>query len=78
MAFVYYNPNPTGRMVGDCAVRAISKALDIDWELAYAKIIVNGFRMGDMPSSDSVWGSCSSSAGLFLRRAAGPVSRICQ
>lgn len=37
MAFIYYNPNPMSRIVGDCAVRAISKALDIDWELAYAK-----------------------------------------
>lgn len=57
MAFIYYNPNPTGRSVGDCAVRAISKALKIDWETAYISIIMNGFSMGDMPSSDSVWGS---------------------
>jgi hypothetical protein len=67
MAYVYYNPNPTGRMVGDCAIRAISKALDIDWELAYAKVIVNGFRMGDMPSSDSVWGSVLRQNGFYMR-----------
>ena len=30
--WVWYNPSPTGRNVGDCAVRAIAKALDIDWE----------------------------------------------
>lgn len=52
-----YNPSPTGRRVGDCAVRAIAKALDIDWEQAYAKIAIDGFLMGDMPSSDSVWGA---------------------
>lgn len=52
-----YNPNPTGRSVGDCAVRAVSKALGIDWQKAYALIAVNGFAMGDMPSSNSVWGS---------------------
>jgi hypothetical protein len=65
MAYIYYNPNPTGRMVGDCTVRAISKALDIDWELAYAKVIVNGFRMGDMPSSDSVWGAVLRQHGFY-------------
>lgn len=63
--WIRYNPNPTGRTVGDCAVRAISKALDIDWELAYAKIIVNGFRMGDMPSSDAVWGSVLRMNGFY-------------
>lgn len=53
--FRYYNPNPTGReSVGDCSVRAISKALGIPWEDAYAKLAVNAFRMGDMPSSNSV------------------------
>ena len=52
-----YNPNPTGRKVGDCAIRAVAKALDTDWETAYAMITINGFSMGDMPSSDSVWGA---------------------
>lgn len=52
-----YNPNPVGRRVGDCAVRAIAKALDVDWETAYLKNIINGFQMGDVPPSDSVWGA---------------------
>ena len=55
--WIKYNPNPVGRQVGDCAVRAISKALGVDWETAYALIASNGFLMGDMPSSDSVWGA---------------------
>ena len=55
--FIHYNPNPTERIVGDCAVRAVAKALNIDWETAYSEIVVNGFLMADMPSSDSVWGS---------------------
>ena len=55
--FVQYNPNPTGRFVADCAVRAISKALDIDWETAYAKLAMNGYAMGDMPNANSVWGA---------------------
>ena len=30
--WVKYNPNPAGRQVGDCAVRALTKALNIDWD----------------------------------------------
>lgn len=55
--FIEWNNNPVGRRVGDCSVRAISKALDVDWETAYAMIASNGFAMGDMPSSNSVWGA---------------------
>lgn len=55
--WIEYNPNPTGRRVGDCSVRAVSKALGVDWERAYALNTANGFLMGDMPHSDSVWGS---------------------
>lgn len=52
-----YNPNPAGRSVGDCAVRAVSAALGTDWETAYKMIADAGFRMADMPSSNSVWGA---------------------
>ena len=55
--WVRYQPNPCGRNVGDCAVRAISKALGMDWETAYAVIVSAGFDMCDMPSSNSVWGA---------------------
>lgn len=57
MAFIEYNPNPVGRRVGDCAVRAVAKALKLDWETAYVLLTINGFSMGDMPSADSVWDS---------------------
>lgn len=67
MSFIYFNPNPVMRIVGDCAVRAVSKALDISWEDAYAKIIVNGFRMGDMPSADSVWGAVLRQNGFYKK-----------
>lgn len=30
--FQYYNANPLGRNVDDCAVRAISKATDKSWD----------------------------------------------
>lgn len=65
--WIKYNPNPTGRSVGDCAVRAVAKALDTDWEQAYALIVINGFAMGDMPSSDSVWGAVLREHGFYRK-----------
>ena len=62
-----YNPNPTGRNVGDCAVRAISKALGTDWETAYTMMVNNGYDMGDMPSSDSVWGAVLRQHGFYRK-----------
>ena len=55
--YVNWNPNPIQVRVSDCAVRAIAKALDISWEMAYVKLSVNGFLMGDIISSDLVWGA---------------------
>lgn len=63
--WVLYNPNPAGRMVGDCAVRAVAKALDTTWEDAYALIAANGYAMGDMPSSNSVWGAVLRQNGFY-------------
>lgn len=63
--WIHFNNNPTSRNVGDCSVRAVSKALNISWEDAYAKIASNGYAMGDMPSSDSVWGSVLRQNGFY-------------
>ena len=50
----YYNPNPLGRSVGDCAVRAVAAALGVDWESAYSMLASNGYLMGDLPQANSV------------------------
>lgn len=63
--WMYYQPNPCGRSVGDCSVRAISKALGISWEEAYNIICEAGFKMCDMPSSDSVWGAVLRTNGFY-------------
>lgn len=63
--WVRYNPNPAGRSVGDCAVRAVAKALNTDWETAYKMICDAGFNMADMPSSDSVWGAVLRGNGFY-------------
>ena len=65
MAYIQYNPNPMSRNVGDCSVRAIAKALDTDWETAYIRIMTNGYAMGDMPSSDAVWGAVLRQNGFY-------------
>ena len=65
--FREYNPNPASRRVGDCAVRAVAKALNTDWETAFAMIASNAFAMGDMPSSDSVWGAVLRQNGFYRK-----------
>lgn len=65
MMWVKFQPNPCGRNVGDCAVRAIAAALNVDWETAFELIATNAFQMSDMPSSDSVWGSVLRQNGFY-------------
>ena len=60
-----YNPNPLARRVGDCAVRAVSAALGVDWETAYVMLAVNGFAMGDLQNSNSVIGSVLRQHGFY-------------
>ena len=55
--WIRYNPNPCGRSVSDCAVRAIAKALKIDWEEAYLILCKAGFQMCDLPNADATWGA---------------------
>lgn len=65
MPWKHFNNNPVQRSVGDCAVRALSVALGLTWEEAYALIAANGFAMGDMPSSNSVWGAVLRQNGFY-------------
>ncbi len=55
--YIPYNPNPAKKCVGDCTVRAISKALNQDWEQTYAGLTAYGFMLSDMPSANHVWGT---------------------
>lgn len=61
MRFEFYNENPAGRNVGDCTVRAISKALGQSWDATYWNLCIEGNLLKDMPSSNAVWGA-------YLRR----------
>lgn len=55
--FIRYNSNPYGSRVGDCVIRAISTAIGMEWEDVYINLAYKGLMMGDMPSSNHVWGS---------------------
>ena len=76
MAWEEYNPNPVQRRVGDCTVRAISKALNMGWEAAYIALTINGLQMGDMPSSNSVSGALLRQHG-FYRKAVPDTCPLC-
>lgn len=60
-----FNQNPAGRVVGDCAVRAVSVALGVSWETAFALIANAAFQMADMPSSNGVWGAVLRQHGFY-------------
>ena len=63
MAFIINNPNPYGSYVGDCVIRAISIAQNEPWRNVYIGLAIQGLLMGDMPSSNKVWGEYLKSKG---------------
>lgn len=41
--YEHSNPNPYGKYVGDCVVRAISIATGDDWDYVYLALALQGF-----------------------------------
>ena len=65
--YSYFNPNPIkNKRVGDCVVRALSKATGKSWEETYIELCLLGYIMGDLPSSNAVWDNYLKSQG-FVR-----------
>jgi len=60
-----FQNNPCGRRVGDCSVRAISKALSVSWEDAYNLLADAGYRMCDIMNADSVLGAVLREYGFY-------------
>ena len=60
-----YNPNPCGKAVGDCVIRAVSKVENMSWEQAYISVCVFGYVYCDMPSSNAVWSAYLKSRGYM-------------
>lgn len=68
--FKHYNPNPTGKNVGDCVVRSIAKATGNTWDDTYIDLCMQGLVDADLPSANAVWGTYL--WGLGFRRYIAP------
>ena len=44
MAFIYFNPNPSKKLVGDCVIRAISKLTGQDWRDVHTDLCRESFE----------------------------------
>lgn len=53
--YQYYQPNPVRTdPVGDCTIRALSKALDISWEKAHVMLDYASYMMGTISNANEV------------------------
>lgn len=62
--YIPFNPNPAGKYVGDCVIRAIVKATNRNWGKVYQDVVNKGYHMKDMPSSNHVWASYLKDSGF--------------
>ncbi len=63
LSYIYTNPNPDKKAVGDCVIRAIAIISGEEWEKVYMDLAIHGLVMHDMPSSNAVWGDYLRSKG---------------
>lgn len=55
MAYLQYNPNPEGNLVGDCVIRAITVGTGKTWDEVFEELSSIAHELKDMPSSNYVW-----------------------
>lgn len=55
--YIKYQPNPRGIQTDDCVIRALTKALDVDWDTASVYAIVQQIRDSDLYVKNYVWGN---------------------
>lgn len=55
MAWIFFNPNPVGKSVRDCTVRAICAAEGMPWMDAYFLLCIQGAEVCDMPDSNEAF-----------------------
>lgn len=55
--YQHYQPNPRGVHTDDCVIRALTKALDVDWDTASVYAIVQQIRDSDLYIKNYVWGN---------------------
>jgi hypothetical protein len=64
MRYVYFNPNPEKKSVGDCVIRSICKVTDMNWLDVFDLICNRARSMHDMPSANAVWSSVLNDLGF--------------
>ena len=69
-----YNPNPVGRNVDDCTVRALSKALNTSWDEAHYILSETSRDMADIMNANSVLSAVLRKNGFFRY----VISNICE
>lgn len=60
--YIFYNVNPDKKRTTDCVIRAVSLALDQDWDTTFIHVAVECLKQHDMPEYNYVW------AGYLRRR----------
>jgi len=62
--YIHSNPNPIGKYVDDCVIRAIAIATNRSWDDIYIHVCLQGYIMKNMPSVNKVWGTYLASIGF--------------
>jgi hypothetical protein len=64
--YVFYNANYCDLFTGDCVIRAICKAENMDWHDVYDDLSVQGRMMCAWGDTNAVWGAYLESIGYSL------------
>ena len=52
--FLQTNPNPKGKNIGDCVIRAIALATNQEWAKVYLDLCLQGYLMNDMQNMNAL------------------------
>ena len=55
--FIEKNANPHKKLVGDCVIRAISTAENVEWDDTFIELMLKCYNLKDIPSSNNAWGA---------------------
>ena len=65
--WIEFNPNPLGKRIGDCVIRAICAVEGITWDEAYDILVYYGRIFKNLPHANEVWGAYLRDSGFFRR-----------
>ena len=65
--WIKYNSNPLAANAEDCAIRAVSVALNVPWDDAFDMVCQMAKSMGVMPHNNAAWGAVLRQHG-FIRK----------